>query len=189
MINANELWMEHRAVASWNDVAAWDDYLRAVEHALGDRLAKLDTNDPARRKADTRQSEGHFVAKFGAKESSRWLLGKFERTRIEIQIRHYKDGRDSFGRRLDNTIAFYIPVAVHSVEGVDRIVELFHMTNERWHAFYAFADLKEVYCKKKASPPSLGALNIASELPGVFWLTYFGPQYSAFIGRERLGAL
>jgi len=181
--------MVHCSVARWNDVAAWDEYLPAVERLLGDHLAKLDTNDPARRKADTLRGEGQFVTAFGPKDDSRWLLGKFERTKVELQIEHYKNGRDSFGRRRNNTISFYLPPRVHSEDGVGKLVELFRLTNQRWAAFYAFADLKEVYCVKKASPPSIGALDIASELPGVFWLTYFGPRYSAFIGRERLGAL
>lgn len=189
MKNATELWMKHRSVASWNDAAAWDDYLRAVQRLLVDRLSKLDSNDPARREADALHGEGSFVTQFGSKDDSRWVLGKFERTKIQIQVNHYKNGRDSFGRRRDNNIAFYVPEKLHSEEGVTKLVELFRMTSERWKVFYGYADLKGVCCLKKASSPSLGALNIASELPGVFWLTYFGPHYSTFIGRERLNAL
>lgn len=181
-------WMGHHSVQSWNDAALWDDYLRAVESILNDRLAKLDANDPARRKADTARGEGHFVTQFGAKEDGRWLLGRFEKTKIWFVMQHYKNGRDSFGRRRDNTITFHFPEKAHA-SGVEKLVELFHLTNERLGIFYAAADSEEVYCAKKASPPSLGALNIASELLGVFWLTYFGPNYCEFFGQERFAAL
>jgi len=189
MTNANELWMSHHSVRSWNDVPEWDDYLRMVEAVLDDRLARLDINDPARRKADTAHGEGHFVTQFGSKEDSRWLLGKFEKTKVEVQIQHYKKGKDSFGRHRDNTVTFYVPEKVHSGSGVHKLIELFHLTNEQLGIFYAAADLKKLYCAKQASPPSLGALNIASELPGVFWLTYFGSRYCEFFGRERLNGL
>jgi hypothetical protein len=189
MKNGTDIWMECCAMAQWTDASAWDSYLRSVEHLFGDRLAKLDANDPARRKANAPLGEGKFVVDFGPKDDSRWLLGKFERTRIELQIRHYKNGRDSFGRLRDNSITFHIPEKAHREIGADKLVEIFRMTTERWKAFYAFADLREIYCSKKASPPSIGALNVSSELPGVFWLTYFGRHYVAFIGRERLDAL
>lgn len=186
----NEMWMRHRSVKAWTDAAEWDDYLRTVESALEDRLTKLDANDPARRKSDAARGEGHFVTHFGPKEDSRWLLGRFEKTKIAVEIQLYKNGRDSFGERRDNTITFYIPEKVHVLCGsMEKLVELFHLTNERLGIFYAAADLKGVYCAKKASPPSLGALNIASELPGVFWLTYFGLQYCEFFGRDRLVSL
>lgn len=185
----NEIWMTHSSVKSWNSSAEWDDYLRAVESVLNDRLAKLDANDPVRRKADTTRGEGHFITQFGPKEDSRWILGRFEKTKVVVEIQLYKHGRDSFGERRDNTIAFYIPDKVCDRSNMEKLVELFRLTNERHGIFYAAADLKGVYCSKKASPPSLGALNIASELPGVFWLTYFGPQYCEFFGRDRLVSL
>lgn len=186
---ANEIWMRHRSVRAWTDATEWDEYLRTIESVLNDRLAKLDANDPARRNADTVRGEGHFITQFGSKEDSRWLLGRFEKTKIAVEIQLYKHGRDSFDRRRDNTITFYIPGKVHAGGDVESLVELFRVTNERFGSFYAAADLKEVYCAKKASPPSVGAMNIASELPGVFWLTYFGPDYCEFFGRERLATL
>lgn len=189
MTLANEIWMRHRSVKSWADIVEWDGYLRAVESVLGDRLAKLDANDPARRKADVARGEGRFVTAFGPKEDSRWLLGRFEKTKISVEIQLYKDGKDSFGRRRDNYITFYIPKKAYSDAGTHTLLALFDLTNARLGIFYASADLKETYCAKKASPPSAGAMSIASELPGVFWLTYFGPQYCEFFGRDRLSGL
>ena len=64
--------------------------MRFLEEVLSDRLVKLDTNDPIRRKADTLKSEGDFMVAFKAKEDSRWLFGSFERTRVQLAIRHFK---------------------------------------------------------------------------------------------------
>ena len=186
---ATELWMSHLSVSHWNNAEAWDNYLRTVESLLGDRLAKLDVNDPPKRKADVAHGEGGYVTQYGPKEDSRWLFGKFEKSGIMLQIRQQKDQTDSFGRLSDNSIDFWIPQDQATRIGTDRLAELFRLNNERWSAFYAYADLKEVICAKKPSPPSLGSLDVSRELLGVFWLTFFGFQYCEYFGRERVAKL
>lgn len=187
-MSKKKLWMMHMSMQQWNDAAAWDDYLRIVESVLGDRLVKLDHNDPVRRNADTTHGEGEFITQFKPKEDSRWLYGKFEKTKVEVEIQHYKNSVDSFGRLRDNSITFYIPERMTSdPDDVRRLIELFRLTNERLGAFYSLADFLDVISTKKSSTG--GALDISRELLGIFWLTYFGPHYCDFFGRERLGML
>ena len=178
-----ELWISHLSARRWTNSAVWDVYLRALQDMLGDRLVKLDINDPAKRNANVDSGEGKFVTQFGDLEDSRWLWGKFENTRIEFEIHHYKAGMDSFGRHRENSITFYIPEKMTFGPALSRLVSLFHLSNEHLDAFYAYADFKNVICRKKPSTPSL---DISRELLGVFWLTFFGHRYSAFFGRERL---
>jgi len=182
-MSAGELWISHLSVRRWNDPAAWDEYLRAVQVVLDDRLVKLDVNDPARRKANVASGEGQFITRFGEREDSRWLWGKFEKTKVEFGINHYKAGTDSFGRLRENLITFYIPERKTSGPDCQRLIELFRLGNESLQAFYAYGDFKSAICEKRPSTPSL---DISRELLGVFWLTFFGPQYCAFFGRERL---
>lgn len=161
----------------------WDDYLRTFETVLDDRLIKFDDKDPIRRKADTQKGEGGFVVQFGEREDSRWLCGRFDKTKVEIEITHYKSGKDSFGRLRENRLKIFFPERMTFGSDVRKVIELFRLGNERLGAFYAYADFKSVICAKKPSTPSL---DISRELLGVFWLTYFGSSYCAFFGRDRL---
>jgi hypothetical protein len=181
-----EIWMTHLSVKSWNVASKWDEYLRNVESVLADKIAKLDTYDPVRRKADTARGEGEFITNFGPKEDSRWLSGKLEKTGIEFEIQIYKNGADSGGRSKNNSIRFSFPQELTFGPSVKGIVELFRLNNGHLDAFYAFADFKEVISSKKPGTPSL---DISRELLGVFWLTYFGAHYCDFFGREKLAAL
>lgn len=182
-MTTNELWITHYSVCSWMSAKDWDDYLRTVETVLGDRLVKIDDTDPIRRKADTKRGEGSFVVQFGEREDSRWVRGKFEKTKVEIEVQHYKSGKDSFGRERQNLLTIFIPERMTFGPDLRKVIELFHLGNESFGAFYAYADFKKVICAKKPSTPSL---DISRELLGVFWLTYFGPAYCSFFGRDRL---
>jgi len=182
-MKADELWITHYSVSSWMSAKDWDDYLRAVETILGDRLIKLDDNDPVRRKADTKSGEGSFVVQFGELEDSRWVSGRFEKSKIEIELTNYKTGKDSFGRLRENRLKIFVPERMTFGPDVRKVIELFRLGNESFGAFYAYADFKKVLCAKKPSTPSL---DISRELLGVFWLTYFGPAYCSFFGRDRL---
>jgi len=161
----------------------WDSYLRMAETVLGDRLMKIDDTDPIRRKADTKRGEGSFVIQFGEREDSRWVRGKFEKTKVEIEIQHYRLGKDSFGRERQNLLTIFIPERMTFGPDLFKVIKLFQLGNENLGAFYAFADFKKVICAKKPSTPSL---DISRELLGVFWLTYFGAPYCKFFGRDKL---
>lgn len=166
---------------SWMSAEMWDDYLRNIELILGDRIQKLDSKDPARRKADTRTGEGSFMVNFGDREDSRWVIGKFEKTKIWFEVRHMKTGMDSFGRLCDNAIKFYIPHRMSFGLNAEKLTRLFALTHQQLGSFFAYADFKDVICSRKPSTPSL---DISCELLGVFWLTYFGPAYRAFFGSK-----
>lgn len=173
--------MSHYSVSSWMSALGWDKYLRGVEDILNDRLVRLDDNDPVRRKSST--DSGSFIITFGEREASRWLRGRFEKTRIELEIQHYKSGTDSFGRRRENILTFYIPGKFNIVPNVVRLIQLFRLNNELHSAFYGYADYRGIICAKRPSTPSL---DLSRELLGMFWLTYFGARYCAYFKRERL---
>lgn len=183
-MNGSDIWITHHSMKSWMSAEAWDTYFRAIEQIFGDRIVKLDLNDPARRKADTNAGEGSFVINFGEREDSRWLYGKFDKTKIEFEVRHFKAGLDSFGRLCDNSIQFYIPHRMSFGPDAKKLVRLFALTHQVLGSFYAYADLKEVICSRKPSTPSL---DISRELLGVFWLTRFGPAYRTFLGDKLEG--
>lgn len=180
-----DIWLAHYSVMRWNSASEWDDYLHSVERLLSDRLVKLDDTDPVRRKANMQAGEGSFITRFGEQEASRWIRGKFEKTKIEFEVQIYKLGVDSFGRERENSISFYIPEKAAPAVDDDRLVKLFDLTNETLRPFYAYADFKNVICSKKPSTPSL---DLSRELLGIFWLTYFDANYCSFFGREKLTA-
>jgi hypothetical protein len=176
---SKELWISHHSAARWLDAGQWNHYLRSLEEVLGDRLVKLDTNDPIKRKADTLKSEGDFVVAFKPKEDSRWLFGSFERTSVQLEIRHFK----TLGS-WENSVTVKFPEGMASIEDVSRVRGVFDLGNQLMRPFYSMADLKEVVCSRNPSTPSL---DISRELLGVFWLTHFGPAYRRFFGAKLDG--
>lgn len=181
---SKELWIKHFSVADWFDAELWNRYLRALEDATGDRLIKLDINDPMRREADTKKSEGDFVTAFKSREDSRWLFGKFERSGASLVITYYKTGLDSLGRRRANSITLTFPESMTFGPEIAKVRRAFDVGNQLMSPFYAIADLKDVICERKPCTPSL---DISRELLGVFWLTYFGSAYRCFFGEKLDG--
>jgi hypothetical protein len=183
--NPRELWIKHSSVAPWCSPSMWDDYLRGIEGILDDRLVRLDDHDPVRRKADTTGSEGAFVVDFGRLEESRWVWGKFEKTKIRLQIWFHKSFRDSYGRTNGNMLTLMVPERLTSGPDVQRLKELFRLGNEKLQPYYSNADFMEVVCSVR---PSISAHSVQNdrELSGIFWLTYLNSQYCEFFGRDRL---
>lgn len=68
------------------DGQQWLEILGRAETLLGARLARLDVNDPVRKKVDRLEEAAEYVCEFGEKEDSRILHGKFEASRITISI-------------------------------------------------------------------------------------------------------
>lgn len=180
-MNDHDIWITHLSMKSWMSAEAWDAYLSEIEQILGDKIAKLDSNDPIRRKADTKTGEGRFVINFGERDDSRWLSGKFDKTKIEFEIRHFKTGLDSFGRLCNNSIKFYIPQRMSFGLDALKVCRIFALTNQHLGSFYAYADFKDIICSRKPSTPSL---DVSRELLGVFWLTHFGHFYEAYFGNK-----
>ncbi len=180
----NDIWTTHISINTWMSSKVWDSYFCEIEYILGDKIIKLDSKDPVCRKADIQSGEGDFVVDFGKNEDSRWIFGKFDKTKIEFQIHHFNSGLDSFGRPCCNRIKFYIPHLMSSVPDIEKITKLFTFTNIRLGSFFAYADYKEVICSRKPCTPSL---DVTRELLGVFWLTHFGPAYKSFFGVKLEG--
>jgi len=64
-----------------------------AETVLGDRLVKIDHTDLIRRKVDTKRGKGSLVMQLGEPDESHWVRGKFEKTKVEIEVQHYRSGK------------------------------------------------------------------------------------------------
>lgn len=182
-MKAPQIWISHFSVASWTVAEAWDIYFRTAERILDDRLTKLDHRDPVRRTADTQNHEGKFVVEFEKNHSSRWVAGKFERSKIWFSVNFYTGTTDQYARETYNHLTIRIPQKTDS----SKIYNLFEFGNSHLKAFYSYSDLQPVITEKgKLHQRSTSGFDIERELVGVFWLTYFGPAYSDFFGRERM---
>lgn len=179
----SDIWITINSVKNWTDAKLWNEFLKQLETLMGDEIVKLDDKDPIRRKADIRNDEGSFVINFGAKEDSRWICGKFARSKVEFEIQLYKTGVDSFGRPRENKFKAFIPHGMSFGPSAGKLIAVFRYAVERLEAFYAYADFKDEICSKKPCTPSL---DISRELLGVFWLTYFGSSYCDFFQRQIL---
>ena len=127
----NDLWMTHYSVDSWMSATNWNSYLRELEEIVEDTLVKLDDNDPIRRKASTKSGEGDFIVGFGPREDSRSIFGRFEKTKIEIEITNYKSGKDSFGRLRENRLKIFIPEHLVNTRSTE-ISKVFRLGMRNW---------------------------------------------------------
>jgi hypothetical protein len=177
--------IEHFSLALWNSPAMWNEYLRGVEEILSDRLVRLDDHDPIRRKSDTAGSEGDFVVDFGKNEHSRWVWGRFEKTKVEITIWFHDSPKDPWGRCVSNMLSLEVPKKVISGQNVEPLVELFNLGNKLLKPYYAIGDLARML-HLVAFSTSASYLEHERELNGVYWLTYFSSLYADFFGRDRL---
>lgn len=183
-----ELWLSHFSAQPWINPDVWDSYFQTIENLLDDNLERLDHRDPARRKVTGIAGSGAFITDFGA-SADRWILAKFRSSKIAVQIEHFSNGRDPYGRRRENSISFYVPRKyLRTDRHIQRIVSLFRTTGDVLGSFYGFCDKSSAVCSKKPSAPAL-TIDIAKELLGVFWLTYFGGAYRQLFGTDHLRAL
>lgn len=173
----SDVWMSFSSVQNWNESAMWNEFFPQMEVLLSDRIAKLDDKDPIRRKVESSNAEGDFITKFGLKEDSRWIYGKFTRSKIQFEIQFYKEGMDSFGRLRDNDFNVFIPHQMSFEPDAEKLIKVFRLCAEILRPFYAYADFKDEICSKKPCTPSL---DISRELMGIFWLTYLGRDYRTY---------
>lgn len=162
------------------DGKQWLELLRDAEKTLGARLARLDVNDPVRRKVERLEEAAEFVCRFGEKEDSRRLFGRFDKPRTEIAISLFRRTG-----RFPNGVDFYFPTAAAS--DVRRLLELFSGMVRLLEPFYAFCDLQSVLAGKRKA--TRAAVDLEAELIGVFWLTHFNRRWVDFIGATRFDAL
>jgi len=174
------------SVAPWTSAESWDIYLRTVEHILDDRLVRLDDRDPVRRPADTASSQGKFIVDFEKSHDRRWVSGKFEKSKVTFSIDTYREPVDAYGQPTRNHMTVILPQETD----LGKIKELFDFGNAHVSPFYSYADLQPIITEKgKRHQRLTSGFDIERELPGVFWLTFFGPAYTQFFGTERLSSL
>lgn len=180
-----KIWITHLSVAPWICAEIWDAYLKRAEEILGDRLIRLDHRDPVRRVADTRNREGKFIVGFEKNQDRRWLAGRFEKSEVTFSIDLHEDAVDRQGRSTTNSLTISLP---QKTDGAT-IKELFEFGNSHLMSFYAYSDLQPVITGKGNRHQRLTpGLDIQRELPGIFWLTYFGPAYTKFFGADRISS-
>jgi hypothetical protein len=170
------------SVQSWNSSTLWNSYLGALELLFDDKLVKLDESDPVRRRTKTLNEEGKYIADFKGNPNHRTLFGKFsKKTGVQFTLNYSETGFDQWGGALMNKLLFYIPLTEESYheEIENQLFSLFESTIRDLSVFYAIADFKEFICIKKSHDGR--ALNIATEFLGMFWLTYFGPEYTKLL--------
>src|SRR5260221_1563851 len=173
----NDLWIDHISIEAWSEAALWAGYFGQVQQLLGSPLTHLDVNDPARRKLGSLEDAGAFVCAFGIGEDSRWLLGKFKALGIDFSIRHFRQ----LGR-WPNSLTWHVPLSfVEKPDKLQQIKAVFDLGNRTFKPFYSYSDERAEISSKKKS----GALDMETELPGDFWLTYFNGPYVAFFGQEK----
>jgi hypothetical protein len=174
----DELWLTSHSVESWSNAEKWLTYLERAEGILGSRIARLDTQDPARREVVSLVESGQYITQFGKLESSRRLFGKLEKSKISFAISHFTNAN-----LFANAVTWYFPDNyVARSENLRRYSALFDLGNAVWGAFYSYGDLVSRIRRKKKPT---GAVDLRTELPGVFWKTFFNSAYVRFFGKEK----
>lgn len=167
------------SVPIWRDSGMWDAYLRDLEALIPDRLAKLDENDPVRRKADLRVGEGAYMTRFPPLETAREILGVFEKSKNRFSVRISAE-LDGWGNRF----SLFLSLDWAAQSTPDVVTSIFSSSCRHLDAFYAICDLKSVIYAQKSSMPGK-TLSYYTELSGVNWLTYFGDAYVDFFGKRK----
>lgn len=183
-LSSEELWLCHLSCESWSEPERWVRYFGKAEEILGASITHLDKTDPVRRRVKPGKlaEVAEYVTLMGAREDSRWVLGKFEPIGVEFAVRHYRDIRG-----WPNSINWYFPVGfADNAAGTRAIRCLFECGNTTLSPFYGYSDTKNYPASKKKES---GAVDVRAELPGVFWLTYFDAHYVTFIGKDKIAEL
>ncbi|MFO0898125.1 MAG: hypothetical protein U0836_11935 [Pirellulales bacterium] len=180
-----DLWVYHFSCQPLLSADDWAAYFEEAQRILGASISHFDENDPVRRRVKPGDSRalGEYAIAFGEHESSRQVFGRMASIGLEFDTNLHRETRV-----WPNSVTWYFRnPATTDCSLADKVRALFRLGNRRLESFYAFADLQPVMSAKgKASGRSV---DLFAELLGVFWLTYFGPHYVKFIGRDRLAQL
>ena len=161
----------------------WTSFLLDVEDCLDEKLSRLDVNDPIRKKVEDIDNVGCFICSIGQKEDSRWLFGKFGRSKVELSMSLYRDSS-----RFCNSVSFYFPAKfLKNTENLELVAKIFEIGNQHLKPFYSYADdLNQIAAKRKVTRM---AVDLEVELGGMFWLTYLNNKYLDFFGNTKLEKL
>jgi hypothetical protein len=175
-MHMNDLWLGHISIEAWTAPNRWAGYFEQVQQILDSPLTHLDVNDPIRREVGSLAEAADFVCAFGAREDSRWVFGRFKALGIDFSVRHFRE----LGR-WPNSVVWHMPLSfVEKAQDHQRLEALFDLGNQALRPFYGYSDERaQIAAKKKPS----GAMDFQTELPGIFWLTYFNAAYVAFFGK------
>lgn len=178
----DEIRLSYESVENLVKKEIWISLFTEIQDALDIRLSRLDTNDPIRKKVADIKSAADFICNFGEQEKSRILFAKFDKSRILLMINLTQDIEFS------NDISFYIPrKALENKKEVEKIIDLFKITNKHLKPFYSFVDLESNISKKKKRTGL--SVDTEAELLGMFWLTHFNRKYVDFFGQEKVAVL
>ena len=162
------------------DKNIWKEYFYKLEHLIGSKLSHLDINDPIRKKVSDLEDAAGFVCNISEAQTSRTLFAKFGKSKVEMTITLYRDAE-----HFANNIAIYFPEKFVSdnENRIQVINNVFTMSVENIKPFYALADtVQAISGKRKASG---FAVDLQTELIGVFWLTYFNKAYVDYFDKSK----
>lgn len=166
------------------DVRLWISVLKEFERCLGAKLTNLDNRDPVRRVVEDLENAAKFICAYEPQDSYRMLHGKFAakkvRSQVCIDISLFR-GEGTFPCSVD----LYFPQgSLLPDTGLETVLAVFDAGIKHLKPFYAYGDLgSQVYGKCRADG---SAVDLESELIGMFWLTYLHSRYVEFFGRKKM---
>ena len=184
LLPTNEIWVSHLACVSWMEEGPWTTYLASAEDILGASITHLDKNDSMKRcvKPGRFPEYAEYLTSMGKQEDSRWIFGRLASIGVDFAVRHYRECRG-----WPNSATWYFPPNYfQDPTNIEAVYRLFEQGNLSLSPFYAYADEKTIVSRKKRES---GAVDIQAELLGVFWLSYFGPPYVSFFGKDTLAGI
>src|SRR5579859_225878 len=153
----SELWLAHYSIEAWQDAGFWTSYFERAQEILGASLSRLDENDPVRRRVTSLPEAGSYISTFKAHENTRLLFGKCDVKDLDFSIHLERSSG-----RCENALMWYVPwTFVQDTKNLNRVKELFALSNRSLRSFYAYGDdITRVKKKKKAS----GGVDLQTEL-------------------------
>lgn len=175
----NEIQMTFYSLLNLFDRIFWVKFLGELESIIGQKLSHLDVNDPMRKKVSDLETASDYICSIGEMESSRKTFGRFGKSKIEISISIFKDTT-----LFANCLSIHFPEEVASgQEGLLMLRNAFEDGNRYLKPFYSICDsMDTIAAKRKATGY---AVDLQSELIGVFWLTYFNKAYVDYFDESK----
>lgn len=148
---------------------------------LGEKIIKIGPKDPPKKiKNKSEIKEIINSLDFGENNS---ILGCLSRE-IDFLIKSYQPSME-----FPNSVQWYFPSSYTELpENVEKVKSLLEFCAQKTNSFYSYCDFLEGVVSEKKRKDGF-AVDIISELLGVFWLTTFNQKYIDFIGKDKLNAL
>lgn len=162
-----------------NSSEEWGKYLAFMTSGVNEIPEKLDVHDPLKRNyQDFSLSENaKYISAFESGESYRVIFGRFKKSKIRFSITLW--GPDLEG--LDSLNIYYRANQIGIATKIfDDLVALFSPV-------YAYIDMKFAVSAKRRADGF--AVDLRSELVGIFWTTYFCEQYVNFWGENNIRSI